>query len=123
MDEILMIIGVSYIAYTSSNTYVPKIKREIVCEGLPIGTSAEELYFYSLRIHGRLPNHLHEMMILWSFDPTKSDYVKDYFSWIETCEKREQSRNIFETKMKRIDSINKILLIAVGSCIILVLLI
>jgi len=50
------------------------------------------MYLHSLRTFARLPDRLHEAMLLFSFDPSYSSYVKMYMEWVCACEEREKVR-------------------------------
>lgn len=70
--------------------------------------SALEMYSYSLSLHDKLPEKLHEAMLLWSFDPESKDYVKDYLIWVDICEKRKVSKIRFYKRMARINFLEKL---------------
>lgn len=69
---------------------------------LPI--KPQELYSISLRIGRKLPDQLHNHMLLWSFDDEHIHVVKDYLEWVEHCERRDEAT---ERTRKRIESIEK----------------
>lgn len=125
MEEILFIAGAAYAAFGfSSNKFELKKREEQFFSSSyleKIKKSAEDLYIHSLIIHGRLPEDLHNAMMLWSFHPTESTYVKEYLIWADLCEKRQKSRDSFEKKIQRNDLIIKVLLFALGLSIICLL--
>lgn len=47
------------------------------------------MYLHSLRTFSRLPEKLHEAMILHAFDPDYSKSVRDYLEWVRSCEERD----------------------------------
>lgn len=71
-------------------------------------SSAIEMYFYSLSIHDKLPEDLHQAMLLWSFHPEQKNYVKEYLTWVETCEKRKIQKIKFQKTMYRMNFIEKL---------------
>lgn len=69
----------------------------------------QELYTWSLR-HGRkLPDPLHNHMLLWSFDDEHSQVVKDYLEWTEHCERRDKATEKIMKRMQNIERMDKIL--------------
>lgn len=58
--------------------------------------SPEKMYMLSLRTRRRLPDRLHEAMVMWSFDPAHADHVRMYLNWIEHCDEMRASRERFE---------------------------
>lgn len=76
--------------------------------------SAMEMYLYSLSIHDKLPEKLHEAMLLWSFHPEQKNYVKDYLIWVETCEKRKIQKIKFDKRLARINFFEKLNYIVVA---------
>lgn len=125
MEEILFIAGAAYAAFGfSSNKFELKKREKHFFSSSyleKIKNSAKDLYLHSLRIHGRLPEELHNAMMLWCFHPTESNYVKEYLIWADLCDKRQKSRESFEKKIQRNDSIIKVLLFALGFSIICLL--
>lgn len=58
--------------------------------------SPEKMYTLSLRTQKRLPDRLHEAMVMWSFDPAQSAYVKMYIDWVDHCEEMNAARERLE---------------------------
>lgn len=64
---------------------------------VPLSASDEEemisnpqaMYLHSLRTHKRLPERLHEAMLLFSFDPEFRNEVRLYMDWVSACEERD----------------------------------
>lgn len=79
-----------------------------------IKSSPSDLYLYSLRIKQRLPQELHDAMMLWSFHPDGKEYARMYLEWVEHCELREESRVRFERRMKNIDRAHSFLMVVCG---------
>ena len=73
-----------------------------------------DMYLYSLSTKQRLPDELHEAMLLWSFDIELNEYVKSYLSWIKTCEERKLSREKFEKQMQFQEKFIKITLVVLS---------
>ena len=63
-----------------------------------IESSPMKLYFYSRRTAKKLPQNLHEAMLLWSFDEEGKPYAKAYLNWIDECERRVDAKVRFERK-------------------------
>lgn len=53
-----------------------------------IRSDPSAMYMYSLRCMERLPDDLHEAMLLAAFDPNHSQLVKHYLEWAASCEER-----------------------------------
>lgn len=53
------------------------------------------MYLHSLRTHKRLPERMHEAMLLHSFSPAFSRDVQNYLLWVAACEEREARMNSF----------------------------
>jgi hypothetical protein len=74
------------------------------------GTDPKELFLFSLRTGKKLPDELHNAMILWSFDDKHVEVVKDYFEWAEHCVRRdeamEQTRKKIESTLKIDETLN-----------------
>lgn len=47
------------------------------------------MYIHSIRTSSRLPEDLHESMILHAFDPAHSESVRGYLEWARSCEERD----------------------------------
>jgi hypothetical protein len=65
---------------------------------LPLGREEVEqmkldpvaMYLHSLRTFSRLPEELHESMLVHSLDPAKSENVRSYLEWVSACEERDE---------------------------------
>lgn len=68
-------------------------------------SSPERMWDLSLRNKERLPDDLHEAMLLWSFDPAQKLYVQFYLDWAGHCEFMKASREKFERQRKMHDRI------------------
>lgn len=66
-------------------------------------SSPEKMYMLSMRIHDRLPDRLHESMLMWSFDPKQSDYVKMYLNWVGHCDEMKASRERTQRMLRNHD--------------------
>lgn len=64
---------------------VPALTEE---EKNKIRSDPAAMYMYSLRCMERLPNDLHEAMLLAAFDPAHSSMVKHYLEWAISCDER-----------------------------------
>lgn len=64
---------------------VPALTDE---ERKSIKSDPAAMYMYSLRCMERLPDDLHEAMLLAAFDPTHSWMVKHYLEWAIACDER-----------------------------------
>lgn len=78
-----------------------------------IGESCEKLYIYSLRIKRRLPQELHEKMLLWSYSDEGEMCVRLYLSWVERCEELEERRKRHEKFEKTQEAA---MLLMMGAC-------
>ena len=70
------------------------------------------MYLHSLRTFSRLPEDMHESMLLHSFNSATHGTVRDYLDWVRTCEEREEKMASFRRREKIIDRL------VVGSMII-----
>jgi hypothetical protein len=61
------------------------------------------MYMHSLRTHSRLPEDLHESMLIHSFDPESAYSVRSYLEWVAACEEREARAEAFRRREKMID--------------------
>ena len=75
-----------------------------------IKTSPEEMYLLSLKIHQKLPEELHDAMILWSFNVDKKHIVQDYLFWVHHTEQRKNYRE----KIRRLEKTEKIMFIFIN---------
>lgn len=76
--------------------------------------SPEEMYRHSIRTGRKLPDELHEAMLLWSFDPKQEGIVKEYLVWVKTCEEREKYRSRMDKRMRSIESTEKVIVFMMG---------
>lgn len=67
--------------------------------------SPEKMYLLSLATKEKLPDGLHDAMMLWSFDKSSKPYVQMYLEWINHCEDMANSRISFERRCKMWDRI------------------
>jgi len=61
------------------------------------------MYMLSLRKHARLPDELHEAMLLFSFDPDHADCVRSYLEWAKSCDDRADALKRF----RRLERLNE----------------
>jgi hypothetical protein len=61
------------------------------------------MYIHSLRIQSRLPEELHESMLIHSLDPASSENVRSYLEWVSACEEREERMVVFRRRETMID--------------------
>lgn len=100
---------------TSGTRWRPhQIEARSPFDGMPYNISKEELiksplemYLYALSIKEKLPEDLHNAMLLWSYDQDSSEYVKSYLDWLERCDERKKSREKFEKQMRLHDKVMK----------------
>lgn len=76
--------------------------------------SPEEMYRHSIRMGRKLPDELHEAMLLWSFDPMHEDTVREYLEWVKTCEARKKYRSRMDKRMRSIESTEKVIVFMMG---------
>jgi len=69
----------------------------------------EELYLFSLRTGRKLPEELHNHMLLWSFDERGSRVAKDYMEWIEHCRLRDETVERTRRRLRDIERIDRAL--------------
>lgn len=60
-------------------------------------SSPEKMYMYALRSRRRLPEELHNAMMMWAYDPACKTYVVMYLDWIKHCEKMDG----YKARMRR----------------------
>lgn len=70
-----------------------------------LARSPERMYMYSLSTREKLPEDLHEAMLLWSFDSKESFVVKSYLEWVEMIDRHNKSRMNFESECRTYDRI------------------
>ena len=71
---------------------VERMKSDPVC-----------MYLHSLRTHSRLPEELHESMLIHSLDPASSERVRDYLEWVSACEERDERMDLFRRREAMVD--------------------
>jgi hypothetical protein len=77
--------------------------------------SPVDMYLYALAIRDRLPDNLHQAMIMWSFDPNQNEHVQRYLEWVGSCEERKVAKERWEKKFVRNERIMKFLMIALAA--------
>lgn len=82
----------------------------------------EAMWNASLSARTRLPDDLHEAMMLWSFDPKQSHWVQYYADWVDHCDSMRALRENFERQRRIHDWILLGLMIASGVSLFAVLL-
>lgn len=85
--------------------YEASITRRMSKEQLM--ASPMDMYLYSLAIRDRLPDDLHDAMLVWSFDPQHKTHVQNYILWAASCEERKKAKRDWERKMELHDIIMK----------------
>jgi len=88
-----------------SSAYDAAIARRLSKEQLL--SSPMDMYLYSLAIRDRLPDDLHDAMLVWSFDPKEKEHVQAYISWVASCDERKKAKERWDRKMKMHDMIIK----------------
>lgn len=68
-------------------------------------SNPEKMWDIALRNKQRLPDDLHEAMLLWSFDASQKFTVQLYLDWVGHCEAMEASREKFERERRLHDRI------------------
>jgi hypothetical protein len=61
------------------------------------------MYLYSLRTYSRLPDELHESMLIHSLDPASSESVRNYLEWVSACEERDERVALFRRREAMMD--------------------
>jgi len=75
---------------------------------------------FSIRTGKKLPEQLHNHMLLWSFDDNHSWVVKHYLEWVEHCNRREEQTGRLKERMESMEKMNRTLnLAAILSAILL----
>jgi hypothetical protein len=92
-----------------SSAYETAITRRLSKEQLI--SSPADMYLYSLALKDRLPDELHNAMLVWSFDPEEKAHVQAYLSWVASCDERKRARKDWERKMERSDTIMNVTMI------------
>jgi hypothetical protein len=72
--------------------------------------SPRDMYLYALALRGKLPDHLHQSMMMWSFVPKQNQYAQMYLEWVTSCEERKLAKERWERKFARNDRIIRILM-------------
>lgn len=91
----------------------PEIRRRLTDEQLM--ASPTDMYLYALALRDKLPEHLHQAMLMWSFDPKQNQYVQMYLEWATSCEERKIAKERWDKKFARNEKILKYLMIALGA--------
>lgn len=78
--------------------------------------SPEKMYLRSLATNEKLPERLHEAMIVWSFDSSSSFYCKLYLDWVSHLEKMQSYR---EKMNKRFQFQERIIFASMVVCFII----
>lgn len=78
-----------------------------------------EMYLYSIRTGGRLPDELHGKMLLWSYDENHCGIVKNYLEWVEHCKKRDERKERLRKRIGGIERNERLLNLMVASGILL----
>ncbi len=77
-------------------------------------SSPEKMYSLSMSTRSRLPEDLHNAMLLWSFDPNYAYYVQMYLDWSSHCDRMKECRERFDKRCKLHDRIMLSLMIITG---------
>ena len=89
---------VKFVDYKATNNLsesdIEKMKRDPVA-----------MYLHSLRTHSRLPENLHEAMLIHSLDPAMHYHVKSYLEWVDACERREESSRMLRRRETMVDRV------------------
>lgn len=91
----------------------PAIRRRLTDEQLM--ASPMDMYLYALSLRDRLPEHLHQAMLMWSFDPKQNQHVQAYLEWVTSCEERKIAKEQWDKKFARNEKILKYLMVALAS--------
>ena len=78
-----------------------------------IHRSSERLYLFSLSTKRRLPEELHNAMLLWSYSEEGRFYSKAYVEWADQCDKWAEMR---EKHRKREKFMERSLLLMMAAC-------
>jgi hypothetical protein len=73
-----------------------------------------DMYLYALALRGKLPDHLHHAMIMWSFDPKQNEHVQAYLTWIDSCEERKAAKERWEKSFARNERIMIVVAVALS---------
>jgi hypothetical protein len=97
----------------TASQFEAAITRRLTDEQLM--ASPVDMYLYSLAIRDRLPENLHQAMLMWSFDPKQNEHVQAYLTWATSCKERKVAKERWEKKFARNERIMKVLMIALGA--------
>jgi hypothetical protein len=100
-------------ALIAADSSVSRINPDCLFDSSNVAVSCERLYVYSLRTQKKLPQHLHEMMLLWSFSDEGGYVCKLYLEWVKRCDEFEDMRRKRE-KFERASERTMLLIMAVG---------
>lgn len=90
----------------------PEIRRRLTDEQLM--ASPVDMYLYSLSLRGKLPENLHQAMLMWSFDPKQNEHVQEYLKWIALCDERRTFRERMNKSFERNERIIKTSMLILG---------
>lgn len=93
----------------------PAIRRRLTDEQLM--ASPMDMYLYALALRDRLPEHLHQAMIMWSFDPKQNLHVQAYLEWAKSCEERKIAKERWDKKFARNERIMKIAMVSLATAL------
>lgn len=79
--------------------HIPMLSKE------QLRSSPEKMYWYALGTREKLPEELHDAMMLWSFDPANSFYCRLYLDWIGHCDEMRMIREKFEKRQRIMDRV------------------
>lgn len=80
-------------------------------------SSPEKMYEFACSTRRRLPGELHRSMLLWSFDPEKSQLVEMYVSLSDHWESMAKWRAEFNQKMLLCD---RLMNLSLAACFVVV---
>jgi hypothetical protein len=93
MEDFTLITLRDDLEYKSNRLYWFESEDQIIL-------SPEKMYLMSLNTREKLPERMHEAMLLWSFDPSASVYCQLYFDWISHCEKMQLYREKMDKRFR-----------------------
>lgn len=102
----------SFIPYEIATREVGTIESRYSREELI--SSPEKMYSLSMSTRSRLPEDLHNAMLLWSFDPNYAHYVQMYLDWSTHCDEMKAYRERFDKRCKMHDRLMFYLTIMTG---------
>lgn len=84
-------------------------------------SSPEKMYMLSLSTRSKLPERLHNAMLLWSFDSKSAHYVQLYLDWSSHCEEMNAYRERFRRRCEVQDRMMLYITIMTGLTLLVVL--